>query len=220
MSHAWCFFAILSRRNLSLASLLFNSATGRRLVLEKGRHRRLLACLVSPSLVLAFSRQHCCTVNLPEKGFYGLEWPKNTTHDSINISLKLYFNLKVKGDLKYLHSVKISTDRVARIKSFKFQTEITPHKQRVVGLWLVPFLSKLSEKGRTVGSFQTQCVNSMRHNHIKMLQCYSVTLLNRATKWSKMKHFFFILECHRVGSCTSLPVLQLSTSMRNNGRQV
>ena len=31
---------------------------------------------------------------------------KNTTPDSINISLKLYFNIKVKGDFKYLHSVK------------------------------------------------------------------------------------------------------------------
>ena len=40
MSHAWCFFAIPSRRNLSLASLLFNSVAGRRPVLEKGRQGR------------------------------------------------------------------------------------------------------------------------------------------------------------------------------------
>ena len=40
MSHAWCFFAIPSRRNLSLASLLFNSVAGRRPVLERGRQGR------------------------------------------------------------------------------------------------------------------------------------------------------------------------------------
>ena len=37
MSHAWCFFAIASRRNLSLTSLLFNSVAGRRPVLERGK---------------------------------------------------------------------------------------------------------------------------------------------------------------------------------------
>ena len=40
MSQGWCFFAIPSRRNLSLASLLFNSVAGRRSVLEKGRQGR------------------------------------------------------------------------------------------------------------------------------------------------------------------------------------
>ena len=40
MSHASCFFAIPSRRNLSLASLLFNSIAGRRPVLERGRQGR------------------------------------------------------------------------------------------------------------------------------------------------------------------------------------
>ena len=37
MSHTWCFSAILSRRNLSLVSLLFNSVAGQRPVLERGR---------------------------------------------------------------------------------------------------------------------------------------------------------------------------------------
>ena len=37
MSHAWCFFAIPSRRNLSLTSLLSNSVAGPRPVLERGK---------------------------------------------------------------------------------------------------------------------------------------------------------------------------------------
>ena len=37
MSHAWCFLAIPSRRNLSLTSLLFNSVAGPRPVLERGK---------------------------------------------------------------------------------------------------------------------------------------------------------------------------------------
>ena len=51
------------------------------------------------------------TVNSPDKGFYGSEWQKNTTRNSINISLKRYFNIQVKGDLN--NSTKISTDLVA-----------------------------------------------------------------------------------------------------------
>ena len=69
----------------------------------------VLACLVSLSLVPAFGS---VTVNSPEKGFYGSEWQKkNTLRGSIDISLKLYFNIKVKGDFNI--STKISTDRVA-----------------------------------------------------------------------------------------------------------
>ena len=40
MSHAWCFFAIPSRKNPSLARLLFYSVAGRRPVLEKGSKGR------------------------------------------------------------------------------------------------------------------------------------------------------------------------------------
>ena len=37
MSYAWCLFATPSRRNLSLASLLFNSVAGRGPVPERGK---------------------------------------------------------------------------------------------------------------------------------------------------------------------------------------
>ena len=51
MSHAWCFFfAISSRRNLSLASLLFNSVAGRRTVLERGRQGRQEAAGKKPQV--------------------------------------------------------------------------------------------------------------------------------------------------------------------------
>ena len=52
----------------------------------------------------AGSEKHCKTINAPKKGFYSSEWQKKkkqkkNTRDSINISFKLYFNIKVKRRL-------------------------------------------------------------------------------------------------------------------------
>ena len=105
-------------------------------------------CLTARVISRSTLRDRCAsnTQPCPARGFWHFRYckerflrlgmAKNTTRDSINISLKLYFNINVKGDFKYLPSAKISTDRVAWILSLKFQTVITPYKQRVVCLWL------------------------------------------------------------------------------------
>ena len=97
----------------------------------------------SLSLVPAFGRQHCWTVNSSEKGFYGLEWQKNTTRDSINISLKLYCNINVKGDFKYLHSAKINFNRSCRM-NIKSQVPNSNYTTQTEGGLPVVILARFS----------------------------------------------------------------------------
>ena len=58
MSHAWCFSAIQSRRNLSLASLLFNSFAGRRPVQDS---------LLAEALFLVFVDGTCCPFGIQKE---------------------------------------------------------------------------------------------------------------------------------------------------------
>ena len=65
-------------------------------VAPHSNRQQQLACLV---LLLSSTSLWPITVNSPEKGFYGSEWQKNTTHDSINIFLETLFQQKGKTRL-------------------------------------------------------------------------------------------------------------------------
>ena len=101
---------------------------------RNGSHR----FVTSLSLVPAFGRQHCWTINSSEKGFFGSEWQKNTTRDSINISLKLYFNINVKGDFKY-----------QPIVSHEYKVSSYKHRLQAVPFWIVERSREIAEREKT-----------------------------------------------------------------------